>query len=271
MATPSTLLSDYRLFLFDVDNTLILKSTKQIPQGVREVLHKLAKADLKLGVCTGKNAMFLKKNIFPMFPADSLHIICGGSYIVDSDCKILWQKPIPLDITQQLIKLLKDMKADFGIADVDCYYGTDFFINYVKQNYSIATVEKVEKFNQPAPDIVVTKYDEAIEKALLDSQLPVTFKKQSHSTGASCDITAAGVTKATALEALLQLTQINESQVVGFGDDSNDEEFLQLCGFAVAMGNGSPEVKAIAQKVIGGVEAGGLPQYLNQVLLTRQL
>lgn len=42
---------------------------------------------------------------------------------------------------------------------------------------------------------------------------------------------------------------INLSQVIGFGDSSNDISMLKVVGKAVAMGNANDDVKAVADEV----------------------
>ncbi len=42
---------------------------------------------------------------------------------------------------------------------------------------------------------------------------------------------------------------IEQKDVIAFGDEFNDQEMIEYAGFGVAMKNGQPKVKAIADDV----------------------
>ncbi len=54
------------------------------------------------------------------------------------------------------------------------------------------------------------------------------------------------VTKASGLTAALEELGIPAEKVVGVGDAENDQAFLRMCGYAAAVANALPAVKAIA-------------------------
>jgi hydroxymethylpyrimidine pyrophosphatase-like HAD family hydrolase len=81
------------------------------------------------------------------------------------------------------------------------------------------------------------------------------------------DITRQGVTKASGLRLWSQLTGIDLANVAGFGDSQNDQEFLSAVGWKVAMGNAVPELKAIADQVIGDCDDDGLAKYISETWL----
>ena len=71
------------------------------------------------------------------------------------------------------------------------------------------------------------------------------------------EVTARGVSKASGLHALMQRLGASMDSVAAFGDSGNDMQMLQDVGFAVAMGNASDDVKAVADYVAGPVEQDG--------------
>jgi len=60
-----------------------------------------------------------------------------------------------------------------------------------------------------------------------------------------------GVNKGTALWRCAGHLGIDVREIVCFGDDENDREMLENCGYAVAMGHAPDTVKAVADRVIG--------------------
>lgn len=68
--------------------------------------------------------------------------------------------------------------------------------------------------------------------------------------------------KAVALAHVVQMWGLGMDQVVAFGDDVNDVDMLRGCGLGVAMGNAVPEVHAVADRITGINDDGGVAQVL---------
>lgn len=79
------------------------------------------------------------------------------------------------------------------------------------------------------------------------------------------EITAAGVSKASALAALGERLQISPREMIGFGDSDNDLEMLGLVGLGVAMGNASERVKAAADRVARSCDEDGVALVVEEV------
>ena len=56
------------------------------------------------------------------------------------------------------------------------------------------------------------------------------------------------------------------AQCAMVGDGENDLELIQGVGLGIAMGNASPRVKKVAQRVVAPVEACGLAEALASLL-----
>lgn len=80
------------------------------------------------------------------------------------------------------------------------------------------------------------------------------------------DVAAAGVTKASALEALRTVLHVDVAATVAVGDGRNDVEMLRWAGRGVAMGQAPDEVKEAADEVTGGVDEHGLAEVLRTLL-----
>jgi len=99
---------------------------------------------------------------------------------------------------------------------------------------------------------------------LLQRKLQVTA---AFSRPAYCEITPAGVSKATGLDYVCRQLNILPGQVVAIGDNFNDVEMLTYAGLGVAMGNAPPEVQAAADLVIGSNDDDGVAQFVREWLL----
>lgn len=63
---------------------------------------------------------------------------------------------------------------------------------------------------------------------------------------------------------MLEHYHIDRSEAVAFGDGNNDLEMLKAVGHGIAMGNGSDELKEIAEEVCGHVVDDGIYYYCKE-------
>jgi hydroxymethylpyrimidine pyrophosphatase-like HAD family hydrolase len=80
------------------------------------------------------------------------------------------------------------------------------------------------------------------------------------------EVSAAGVTKAFALERLCRRLGVDASEVVAVGDMPNDLAMLQWAGTAVAVANATQEVLDAADEVTAANVADGVAQLLERIL-----
>ena len=81
------------------------------------------------------------------------------------------------------------------------------------------------------------------------------------------DVTAPGVTKATALENIRVQLGVALSRTVAVGDGENDLEMLSWAATSIAMGHAPEVVRAVADRVTGTVDEDGAAEALLDALL----
>ena len=81
------------------------------------------------------------------------------------------------------------------------------------------------------------------------------------------NVMAPGVSKRSALDALVRYLGISLDQVMAIGDGVNDVPVLSSVGLAVAMDNAPAEVKAIADYVTLDANHSGVTQAIKKFLL----
>ena len=81
------------------------------------------------------------------------------------------------------------------------------------------------------------------------------------------EITAAGVTKKTGLEALCRRLGIGLSQCIAVGDAGNDVDMLRAAGLGVAVGNAAPAARAAADAVVADCGHDGAAVAMRRFLL----
>lgn len=75
-----------------------------------------------------------------------------------------------------------------------------------------------------------------------------------------------GINKAFGLNALSQLINLPLQQIVGVGDAENDCDFLEQCGYSVAVANALPEVKEKVNWVTQNSRGAGVIELINHLL-----
>jgi hydroxymethylpyrimidine pyrophosphatase-like HAD family hydrolase len=76
----------------------------------------------------------------------------------------------------------------------------------------------------------------------------------------------ASVNKATGLHAALEELSISSQNVVGIGDAENDEAFLAMCGYEVAVANALDSLKARVDYVTRGAEGAGVCEIIDSLI-----
>jgi hydroxymethylpyrimidine pyrophosphatase-like HAD family hydrolase len=102
----------------------------------------------------------------------------------------------------------------------------------------------------------------ALATELLGEDVTVT---SSSTTEALLEISAPGVTKATALAGLAARHGITAEEVVAFGDMPNDLPMLDWAGRAVAVANAHPDVLALADEVTASNDDDGVALVLERL------
>jgi Cof subfamily protein (haloacid dehalogenase superfamily) len=108
----------------------------------------------------------------------------------------------------------------------------------------------------------------ALARQVLDGLVEVVH---SDSAGYLLEISAPGVTKASALAWLAAELDVDASEVVAFGDMPNDVPMLVWAGTGYAMADGHPEALAAASDQAPPCAQDGVAQVLERLLLTDRL
>jgi Cof subfamily protein (haloacid dehalogenase superfamily) len=87
----------------------------------------------------------------------------------------------------------------------------------------------------------------------------------SSTTDALLEISAAGVSKATALARLCEQRGVDRRDVIAFGDMPNDLPMLSWAGHGVAVANAHPDVRAAADEVTASNDESGVALVLERL------
>jgi len=75
-----------------------------------------------------------------------------------------------------------------------------------------------------------------------------------------------GVDKASGLAAVLEELALSPRDVVGIGDAENDQAFLAMCGYGIAVANALDSVKEGADRVTKGRAGAGVREVIDGLI-----
>lgn len=253
-------------FLFDVDNTLT-NTRREITPRTREALQKLAGQGVATGVCTGRSYAELCGWVLPLFPQDALHVVSGGAQLVNSQGSVFWEQKIPSQTVQQLVEEVLLLGGNFVFGQGEIVFATPSEQDRKSEldwKMQFAFPDRLSDWSTCLLSLSSIPED-FLRKLSRRSDLLV--KSMVRASGESyCDITPAGITKASGLAVWSELQHCPLQEITGFGDSENDLEFLEAVGKSIALGNAVPAIKNIADVVIGHTNDEGLALYLEALI-----
>ena len=246
-----------RLLVSDMDHTL-LNEFSQLSGENLEAIRRHVEGGGLFTVATGRAPAAIR--VFPeLLPWINLPVITGnGGQVVDlkNGDKVLRSWVLP----EAVPALLSEAMETFPQMGAVAYYGLDGFCSFrvnsdveglIAKERRPAVPTTVGEAPRPWNKILMTEghgYMVRVQ-AWLDERLSglgrTVFSEDTY-----LEILPLGVSKGTALSAMLELEGIDPAEVVAIGDAPNDREMLTLAGLGVAVSNGAPELKAAADEVI---------------------
>ena len=81
------------------------------------------------------------------------------------------------------------------------------------------------------------------------------------------EIVSKGIEKAKGVHRIANYLDIDQKDIIAFGDEHNDLELLEYAGWGVAMKNGTDQLKGVANDVTDlSNQEDGLAAYLEDLL-----
>lgn len=251
-----------RLLLFDLDGTL-LRSDKTISKRTMDALRQCRQKGVLIGVCTSRsrqNALCFIQELQPDV------LITSGGALVEYKGEFVYRAEFSAEETKSLIvsaRRICGLDCEITVDTIDRHYW-NYKIDPKKQDVSWgdSVYTDFEDFEQCALKICVEIPDDEHAKRLREYLTDCDCVR--FSDGFWYKFTKKSVTKERAIAQVLSLIGMQKEDIAAFGDDYADSGMLSFCGCGIAMGNAVPEIKEIADIVIGSNDEDGIAAYLEQ-------
>lgn len=261
-----------RVVACDLDGTL-LRSDGTLDERSRRALAEVERAGAMVVFCTARPARWMA----PLAEAAGhrgVAICANGGVVWDLHTEsILESWPLAPAVARDVVALLRAALPD-GAWAVERASGFAHEPAYtpawpVPADTIVDVVETL--LSEPAVKLML-RHDRLSADGLLQRarELVGHLAELSHSNSADAllEISAAGVSKASALARLCDQRGLGPEEVIAFGDMPNDLPMLQWAGHGVAVANAHPDVLAVADEVTADNDDAGVARVLERLFST---
>lgn len=250
---------DINYIVFDLDRTL-LNDDRKISQNSIDILNLLRK-EKKLIIYNTARGYGETLDVLRQFPADYL-VLAGGSLILDSKYKKVFDASMPSVFCNDLLKFFKKHSIKFVIQTFINSYSNFKFLTrgpFKQVDYSYYINEAVYKID------VYFDYDETLDKLLLKEISKYDFELTPYSRPGCYRITYKNLSKLSGLKKLDQLNLIDLSKTISFGDDVNDLGMLLASKVGVLTQNNHANYNDDDLKICGSNNEDGPCLFLKDL------
>lgn len=261
-----------KLIALDMDGTLLDKEGN-LPPDYWELNELAARRGAILVPASGRQLATLRA----MFPQGRDFIAENGAVIVHDD-EIIGTTELPPAAVSAALSALSTVEVPHTI--VLCTPETAFVeegtgeeaLTEINKYYRSLT--RVDDLNKVAKTGVIKIAVFCAQGSEAHVAAPIRAAVPEHNVAISgavwLDVMAQGVNKGIALEKMAALIGIPLQETAAFGDFLNDYELLHTAGLAIAMENGHPKLKAIADIIAPPNTEHGVSTVLRQLLSPEQ-
>lgn len=250
-----------KAIIFDLDGTAVDSPEKKLPtERLVSAIEKL-KNDYYFSAATGRVWSFGKHILHGLKLTDPC-IISGGTQICDPvSGKILWQKNVPERAIKDLLEIFKRYTPDYNLLYNDGTEDDYFHGGVLPKDFS--TDEPIYFLEQVfVPDALAL---EVYEKLIQVPGVAVIMAIAQKPGMRDIHFLNESATKEHAVAELLRILNVDQQNTIGLGDGHNDLHLFNAVHHKVAMGNAVPELKTVADEVIGHIKKDGMAEYLEKL------
>ncbi|MBQ5311121.1 MAG: HAD family hydrolase [Oscillospiraceae bacterium] len=253
----------YRMILTDLDHTL-LHNDGSVSERTLSVLRAAQDKGVYVAAATARYYIGAEKYIDMIQPD---FVINTDGALIHRRGEEIFSESFTAEQTNTLIGALLEHDAK---AEITCAAGKAVFWNDAEH---IAASERLRKaqyidFTQPfeirANKIATLLDSDTTAQRIADT---VGCKVQGYRGEHWYSFMPRTAGKTAAITALSAITGITLSEMVSFGDDSNDTEMLRLCGRGVAVANAVDEARAAADEVTASNDDDGVAVWIEKNIL----
>ena len=263
-----------KLFVTDIDGTLLPVGTTTIPAKSIEAVQAMIKAGVKVVIATGR-MYSAALPIAAQFGASVPIIAYNGALIKSSAGEILHAQYMDEKNILEIINFFEERGWHLQSYSDDVLYVPErndlvkFYETMIKVNAVEVGWDGLRERTKEVPKLLTVsdtseealqKLDEA--KNFFGGRVEIT-----RSAARFTEFMALGVSKASAIKILAEKFGVDNEEILAIGDSENDLAMITSVGCGVAMGNAVPSVKAASGHVTDTCENDGFAKAVYDYVL----
>jgi Cof subfamily protein (haloacid dehalogenase superfamily) len=262
----------YRVLLVDLDGTVRSRSLG-ITEGVRAAVAAARARGVRVCVATGRMWRSAEPWVRTL-GADSPAILYNGGQVLDFTAdRILYERRLPREAAlaalavirratevQPLLYIRDRVYAERHNPRLDAYAVDDGL------TYDVGPPFETLLRDEPHKILAIGSREriQLLQQDVRAARLPV---HDVQSEPEYLEILPPGISKGTAMDAMLAALGVSAKEVVAVGDNWNDLEMIEGAGLGVAMGHAPQGVRERADYVCGTAEQEGVREVIERFLL----
>lgn len=263
-----------KYIFLDIDGTLYSPKINGVPYSAMEALKKAKENGHKLFVCTGRSLSAAK--LFLNLDVDGFIFSAGAVVYVHG--KRVHDRAFELSDIELIRKVAEKFNLGYCLeGNAGAYYDENAYRHIYE--YFSGTAKNIEEGletmrancyfpveyydqNDRVSKVCLYAEDEAVINQM-KSELPeeyncLTTLRNPRIRSHCVEISYKSETKGTAAKIVCEAYGATLEDAIGIGDSSNDYEMIRDCGIGIAMGNGSDDIKAIADYITADILEDGI-------------
>ena len=251
-----------KVLFFDVDGTLF-NTKKEVPESTIKAIEIARQKGYEIAIATGR-APFMIKDILEKLGIDSF-VSFNGQYVVYKG-KLIFVDSVPKNELKQIL--------DYGAKDKISFVFLNDQEMVATQQGCLKINESLSTLKYPYPRIDASFYEtNDVYQTLIfiDESQEERYKKEfSHVKFVrwhpfACDILPEDGSKERGIRKFIEAANVSIENTFAFGDGLNDIEMLKAAGLGVAMENGHPLAKKVADIIAPHVDDDGIYKVMKQL------
>ena len=272
------------MIAIDLDGTL-LAPDGSVTVRSKAAIHRCLAAGLLVCFATGRN-WTESRTVLDTVAHHDHAVFAGGAMVIDTKQEVtLHRTGVDPDLAREICQVLEDAGhsvlalQDTASAGVDYLISDEIAVNAETMHWMSVTRAKVHHVSKlsryphehtirlgiVAPPAEVDAVHAQLEARFADR---IFFHRLFVPTAGVqvLEIFDPAVNKWEGILHVARHHSIEPEQIIAIGDDVNDIPMLKQAGLGVARGNASPEIQALAKKVIGTNREEGLAAFLEDLV-----
>lgn len=266
-----------KLVAFDVDGTLVGRDLIVTPS-LRDAVARMRRAGTAGCLVTGR--MYRATVPFARELELDGPIICyQGAAIIDPGTdEVLSHAALANDVVRELVGIAERDRMHLQLYRNDEYYCetrnrfSDFYASLsMAQPVIVPSLREAFAYSPATKAVIIADAPVAAEYARTLAGTLRTRANVTRSLPEFVEVFDPAVDKGAAFRFVAARLGVEMDRTMAIGDSWNDVALLDAAGFAVAMGSSPPELRAIADAVVGDVAHDGVVEAIERFVLAPSL